>query len=154
MWYSCGRTSTSLLYLWTRAMGTVTLAPGYSRFQAFCVEENIDPNQDDKNPLCLSVSLQEKWIEEPEPIQLKSKTVPVDFDLQGPPTLGQEFTKKVEEVPPTEASVEFLIPEVSPEIWAYLPSQNPSNGKERYSTKEISNITSTSMHSLSLWQSS
>jgi len=89
-------------------VGTFTLAPGYSRFQAFCVEENIDPDQDDKDPLCLSVSPWEQWIEEPEPTQLKSKPVPVDFDLQGPPTLGQEFTKEVEEVPPTEASVEFL----------------------------------------------
>jgi len=40
-------------------VGTFTLALGYSRFQAFCVEENIDPNQDDKDPLCLSVYLQE-----------------------------------------------------------------------------------------------
>jgi len=38
-------------------VGTFTLALGYSRFQAFCVEENIDPNQDDKDPLCPSVSL-------------------------------------------------------------------------------------------------
>jgi len=71
------------------------------------VEENIDPNKDDMDPLCLSVSTWE-WIEEPEPTQLKSKPVPVDFDLQGPPTLGQEFTKEVEEAPPTESSVEFL----------------------------------------------
>jgi len=34
--------------------------------------------------------------------------VPVDFNLQGPPTLGQEFTKEVEEAVPTEAFVEFL----------------------------------------------
>jgi len=32
----------------------------------------------------------------------------VDFNLQGPPTLSQAFTKKVEEAVPTEASVEFL----------------------------------------------
>jgi len=36
---------------------TFTLALGYSRFKAFCVEDNIDPNHNNKNPLCLSVSL-------------------------------------------------------------------------------------------------
>ncbi len=39
-------------------VGTFTLALGYSRFQAFCIEENIDPNQDDKDPLCLLVSFE------------------------------------------------------------------------------------------------
>ncbi len=89
-------------------MGTFTLALGYSRFQAFCAEENFDPNQDDKDPLCLSFSFQEQWIEEPEPTQLKSKPMQVDIDLQSPPSLCQEFTKEVEEAVPTEASVKFL----------------------------------------------
>jgi len=40
------------------------------------------------------------------PAQIQANAV--GFDLPDPPTLGQEFTKEVEEAVPTKASVEFL----------------------------------------------
>jgi len=109
IWYSCGRTKYQLtIPMDKNNVGAFTLALGFSRFQAFCAEGYIDPSKEDMNPLSLLPSIQDHWIEEEEPMQLKSRPMEVDFSLQGPPTLGQEFTKEVEEAVLTEASVDFL----------------------------------------------
>ncbi len=42
-----------------------------------------------------------------EPL-LKERPIQVDFDLQGPPSSEQQFTHKLVEVEPTDASTKFL----------------------------------------------
>jgi len=74
----------------------------------------------------------------------------VNFNLQDPPTLDQKFTKEVEK--------QYLLKLLwnssgTTRSMSSSSLSDPSNGKERYPAKEIRYMPSTSLHSLSLWES-
>ena len=79
-------------------VATLRLAPGYSRFEAFCAEAEILPELEDAQPMCFETNVisddeggdsddeREEEIEDPR--AFPSEPVPTSFDLDGPTPEG------------------------------------------------------------------
>jgi hypothetical protein len=86
-------------------VATFHLAPGYSKFQAFCAEAGINDQLDDTLPMCVhSTESVEEEVPEPE---LRREPVEATFDLDGPPN-GTTYTSEIDQSTPSDASAEFL----------------------------------------------